>query len=211
MCRKCLKGKVSNSFCIHSRYKGKTYRRKICRDCDSKMAAAWKLENRDRALAWRREYEKNNPQIAKLKLAREMLFRKEFPLLARMRDSEKRKKNPETARKASKSYRSRHPEKCKEASSRWLDKNPEYMRTAAKIRRDRKRANGGGYTHLEWAIIVANNPACPKCLKPWSETMRPTVDHVIPISRGGRNDAANIQPLCLRCNISKGNRVEVFA
>lgn len=32
-----------------------------------------------------------------------------------------------------------------------------------------------------------------------------TVDHVLPLSRGGRHCVANLVPACLRCNTSKGN------
>lgn len=32
------------------------------------------------------------------------------------------------------------------------------------------------------------------------------VDHIIPISRGGRSDLANLQTLCQTCNLGKGNR-----
>ena len=32
-----------------------------------------------------------------------------------------------------------------------------------------------------------------------------SIDHVIPLSRGGTNDDDNIQLLCLPCNLKKGN------
>ncbi len=31
-----------------------------------------------------------------------------------------------------------------------------------------------------------------------------TMDHLVPISRGGTNDPRNLQVLCRRCNGSKG-------
>ena len=33
-----------------------------------------------------------------------------------------------------------------------------------------------------------------------------TVDHILPRSRGGDNTLANLQPMCYRCNTSKGNK-----
>ncbi|WP_373876145.1 HNH endonuclease [Leminorella grimontii] len=34
-----------------------------------------------------------------------------------------------------------------------------------------------------------------------------TIDHIIPLSRGGSSDDENLQTLCMRCNCSKGAKV----
>ncbi|MCB0916647.1 MAG: HNH endonuclease [Actinobacteria bacterium] len=34
-----------------------------------------------------------------------------------------------------------------------------------------------------------------------------SVDHVIPRSKGGTDDLDNLRPCCLRCNMSRGNRM----
>lgn len=74
------------------------------------------------------------------------------------------------------------------------------------IRRARKSKAGGSFTLKEWDILKAkHNFTCPCCLKSEPE-IKLTIDHVIPISKGGINDRSNIQPLCRKCNSKKGNR-----
>lgn len=34
-----------------------------------------------------------------------------------------------------------------------------------------------------------------------------TIDHVIPLSRGGTNDIDNLRPACYDCNVSKGSQL----
>lgn len=37
-----------------------------------------------------------------------------------------------------------------------------------------------------------------------------TIDHIVPISKGGENTAQNVQPLCKSCNSKKGQRIIDF-
>lgn len=57
-------------------------------------------------------------------------------------------------------------------------------------------------TTLDRSAIIARDRCCLRC----GASSRLTVDHVIPLSRGGTNDSANLQTLCRKCNASKGNR-----
>ena len=37
-----------------------------------------------------------------------------------------------------------------------------------------------------------------------------TRDHVVAISKGGRNDITNLRPLCYSCNSKKGDREPIY-
>ena len=61
----------------------------------------------------------------------------------------------------------------------------------------------GNYTSEQWEKLCSFfNGICPRCGK---QTDKFTVDHIIPLSRGGTNTIDNLVPLCLRCNIQKSN------
>jgi hypothetical protein len=49
-----------------------------------------------------------------------------------------------------------------------------------------------------------------RCLKCGVESFSLSQDHVIPLDKGGSNEADNIQPLCLRCNQVKGISTEDY-
>lgn len=74
-------------------------------------------------------------------------------------------------------------------------------RLHAHMRRARKRNNGGSFTLEEWQEIC--NKYGNKCLCCGRTDVKLFIDHVIPLARGGRNDASNLQPLCHNCNSQK--------
>lgn len=84
----------------------------------------------------------------------------------------------------------------------WRKAHPEGHAAHEQARRARKRASGGTYTAREWLALCATNGQ--RCLCCGQSDVKLTVDHVVPLSRGGTNDIANIQPLCGPCNSAKG-------
>lgn len=67
-------------------------------------------------------------------------------------------------------------------------------------RRMHVRMNGGDFTAAEWrdkCALLGN--VCIYC----GEAKRLTIDHKIPLSRGGANDISNVVPACASCNLKK--------
>lgn len=134
-------------------------------------------------------------------------------------------KNPRKNNLKSKEYYDANKEtilpKSRKRVDKWRQDNPERVRENSLIgahrRLARKANNGGKFTKEEWSSVKTKfNHACAICgisevtLKEKYAGKRGAtklwIDHVIPLSKGGRNDATNLQPLCFICNIKKSNK-----
>lgn len=58
-------------------------------------------------------------------------------------------------------------------------------------------------SEVQRLVWERDNGQCVKC----GSKDNLQFDHIIPVSRGGNNSAANIQILCRRCNLRKSNRI----
>ena len=87
----------------------------------------------------------------------------------------------------------------------WVRRNPDRRRAKAHRRRSREANAEGFWTADEWAALVEVHwNACAYCGR-----FRPlTVDHRIPLARGGSNWIWNLLPACSSCNRKKGARTE---
>lgn len=87
-------------------------------------------------------------------------------------------------------------------SLQWVKDNPERAALTSRLKKHRRRA-AGVLTATEWRQIQARyGHLCLAC----SSDGPLTIDHVIPVSRGGSNTAANVQPLCGPCNSAKATK-----
>jgi 5-methylcytosine-specific restriction endonuclease McrA len=94
----------------------------------------------------------------------------------------------------------KNKDKRKIVKKRWADKNKVFISVINKNLNARKLGAVGSFTLKEYKkrLDLYNNH-CGYCFI--GETY--TVDHIIPISKGGTNYIDNIMPACLRCNGQK--------
>ena len=81
------------------------------------------------------------------------------------------------------------------------DKGKLKQRVVQHKRRAQVRDSDGDFTVEEWNKLISDYPYCVKCKNSDCEL---TMDHIVPLSKGGSNDISNIQPLCMPCNLEKG-------
>ena len=56
------------------------------------------------------------------------------------------------------------------------------------------------------AIYLRDGLACCYCGESIEDGAKLTLDHIVPYSRGGGNEAQNLVTCCHRCNSARGNR-----
>jgi hypothetical protein len=110
--------------------------------------------------------------------------------------------NPEKVRAASRAWNAANPEQRAAMNRAWAANNPGAVVASSARRRARLAAvEVNDLTRDEWdAILAAADGRCAYCGK----RRKLTMDHVIPISKGGHHTASNVIAACGPCNSSKG-------
>lgn len=98
-----------------------------------------------------------------------------------------------------------------ELNRAWRKANPEQSAKIAYIAKHRRRARKanaiGSHTTADIErIYLAQNGCCAYCDMPLPAD-KYHLDHIIPLSRGGSDNADNLTISCSRCNLSKGDKL----
>ena len=62
-------------------------------------------------------------------------------------------------------------------------------------------------TEVRKYVFQRDKYQCQSCGKANEETNL-TIDHIIPLARGGQNDISNLQTLCFTCNLQKTDKTD---
>lgn len=97
-----------------------------------------------------------------------------------------------------------NPEKAIAATRAWRIANPERRKANHRNERARKAGATGVVTVEEFATLK------DYCLCCGRDDVLITVDHIVPISKGGLHHISNLQPLCKSCNSRKGTKTDDY-
>lgn len=197
------------------------------------MATKWQIENRDRWLAYMTEYRKR-PDVLEKRRERERLKRQSDDDWRKQRNQAclayyianrerqrakgkewykrnvaailKRQSSPEYKEHASAIRRKRYannPEKYRAKQRDYVRARPERKRYWRRNEYARKRGALGYCTDAQLQDrFEFHGNCCVYCKR----STHLTVDHLIPLSRGGSNWPANLGPACRPCNSRKHDK-----
>lgn len=153
--------------------------------------AAWAARNGDKMRAYGRDYARRNATVNSERSRVWRLDNKDRPRV---------KGKPEDLRAATARFRKTHPERVRSALARYNAAHPEKSQAE---RARRRGAPGSGLTLDQWLEIVeAFRERCAYC----DELTQLEIEHVVPLSKGGRHAPENIVPACGPCNKQKSNK-----
>ena len=117
-----------------------------------------------------------------------------------------RDKNRESLRAYNRAWNKANRDKHEANTKKWRERHPlKYKAQKLRHRNMRRRAAGHAYATVQRiaARIEYYAGLCVYCRKPAD-----TIDHRIPLSRGGTNFPANLVPACRSCNSRKRHLTE---
>lgn len=150
-------------------------------------------------------YRERDPE-ARRRQSRESYYRRRDDVLDRVKQD--RKENPEKYRKYARTAYAKHREDRIQRSNKWQKENPD--RVAARYAKRKSRESGFTVTKkFQRRSLHRSGYRCIYCLQKLDTVNRRSPgglhwDHVIPLSRGGRNSEGNLVPSCATCNMKKG-------
>jgi 5-methylcytosine-specific restriction endonuclease McrA len=172
--------------------------RTVCKDC---------LRTQNKEWSQRNAAHRNARQVQRYWKLHEYIleYHRKWHAANRKKENARQKKyyeaNREKEIKRCSEYKSKHRLETNILHRKWMDNNPYKNAEYGNRRRTTIKKNGGDFTSLEWSALCDKyNNACLCC---GATDKKLVVDHVLPISLGGRNSIDNLQPLCTSCNARK--------
>ena len=173
----------------------------------------WRTLNKERFLGYQKKYRENNKK--KTALQRKSFYDKNKQYWKQwveqhydevlLRNKVWRQNNIEKVHQITLKNKKKNKKAYKIYNKKWSQENPNKI--AVYNHKRRMGVMGGDLTEKEWVKIKERFEfRCAIC----NELKKLTLDHIIPINKGGKHTKKNIQPLCQSCNSRKKDKIIIL-
>ena len=168
-----------------------------CRPCSAARARRWYNDHPERARASREDWKSRNPERHRAAIDAHRAANREHYREMMRRYARK------NADRLYRQYRVRYEAtkaQVRAKSAAWLRAHPERAREMAMVKAMRRRGAPLNSEARGYARLLLLDPCC-YC---GAQASRPSIDHIVPLSRGGTSAWDNLTAACSACNSSKG-------
>jgi len=183
-CSRC--GEEKPLSCFSSHHTTRDGLRPDCKPCKINKSNEWRAKNRDKVAASTKRSKQKKPEV----------------FLERQRQHFA--KNKEKIYATSSKWRDTNREKVREKVRKWQHENREQYNLIMRTVNARRRSAGNVSTVDVRELMVSQRGLCVYCHVSIKDKYH--VDHILPVSLGGKSDKENIQLLCPPCNQQKKDR-----
>ena len=205
LCRVCGESKPLTEF--HKCKAKKDGLQNICKNCSSKQHKKYYERHKERIDERTKKYNEEHREELResSRKYREIYREKEKERQRKYKDS-----HQDELKEQSKKYRGTHKDEIKARNRKWWQSpNGKFAaQQHSHRRRVQEHASSSDLTSKQWQRILKNQQnRCSICQKMFNAHRVPTMDHIIPLSKGGTHDSSNVQALCQSCNSSKNAKI----
>lgn len=195
-CIKCKQIKAIEDFGNSKSYA--SGKKSTCKYCCSIAYKEWALNNKEHRTEYNRKYSSENREQVR---ANKNAWNQAHPEKARARTRAWVAANPEKKRANNIAWEKANREKMRAKERKWAANNPQKVAEKNLRRQGRVLAKGIFRINKKEIEKLLSMP-CFYC----GQTKNQSLDHVIPVSRGGTHSIGNLVTACRSCNSSKRDR-----